>query len=150
MHLLKMKTSEHKCLLYCAAMVLGTTVKSLEDLIGYTGMEKIHPDLEEPFCFRGIHIQEIQYCFFAAHKALIEWEPMPRLGPDEDHSISIYTEKQSIEYLNKFLGKTIGILASDTHHAVAWDGNNVYDPNGIIKTIDDFEFRAYYFVTQLI
>lgn len=144
MKLLTQSKDEPNCLVYAAAMVLDTYPEYIFSKIGHRGQANIWPQVPYPHNLAGVHIQEIQdvalnvgYCFYP-----IEYYPESR------YSIKAmphypYTYDQIEERFFKAIKNRKGIIVSDTH-AVAWDGNKVFDPNGLIYGIKTFQERHYF------
>ena len=51
--------NNHDCFLASAAMVMDVPLSELKERIGHNGNEVVFPSIEEPYCFRGFHNQEI-------------------------------------------------------------------------------------------
>lgn len=125
MKLLKM--SSNQCLIFSAAMVLGEHPEDLCTEIGHDGLDIVFP-LPPPACYRGHHIQEIQDLFLARGKCLYEVELNPLSGhPDSTRYVRPYDNPRA--RFERLIKNRQGILVSGTH-AVAWDGEIIYDPNG--------------------
>ena len=127
MKLQTQKPGEYKCLSYCAAMLLDISIEEVEGVLGYTGMEIINEGTI-PECFRGIHIQEIQFLFNTKGYCLwpLEKNPILRDAP-------LYLRNQE-ERFRWSLSFRKGILISE-NHAVAFENEKVFDPNGKIFKI---------------
>lgn len=147
MKLLKM--SGHDCLLYSAAMVLDESPDILEREIGHDGSEVWWPDKPQPFCRRGLHIQEIQDCFFRRGKVLYPIDLMPASAPRGGEPRAIWNLQTCVTRFNAYLDGRLAILITATH-AVAWNGKKVYDPNGRISSIDDYGIKQAWFCNQII
>ena len=138
MKLLKM--AGHDCLLYSAAMVLDTEPAILISEIGHDGSEVWWEGHPHPFCRRGIHIQEVQDCAIRRQQIFYPYEAMPCSAPKNGKPKAIWSwEIAKKRFLDHITGKT-GLLITPTH-AVAWDGNMVYDPIGRISKIDNYLVR---------
>ena len=142
MELLKQK-DRGQCLITAHAMCMGISVDSVIAGIGHDGMERIHPTLEEPFCFRGFHEQEIIDHAFELGTWVIKIEALPgAISGGEQEELYVVKFKDSNEdrifrYLNNsertiILGRS---TRTDVWHAVAWDGKQIYDPNGKVYSI---------------
>jgi hypothetical protein len=153
--LLKMNTDS--CLLYSAAMLLDADPLDLIEEIGHDGMDKWWPTLDPPLCYRSHHIQEIIDCCASREFGLCPIEIMPCLIPQGQSSMGkiIYTDPEygetRFEYLIKGRpGILIGMSSNGTGHAAAWDGSQVYDPNGSIYDLELFQIRECWILTKLI
>lgn len=153
MKLLKQKG--HKCVLYAAAMVLDETAELLEFEIGHDGQKVIYPDLPEPACLRGFHMQEILDCFVRRGYGLMFVELMPRSGPQgrPDLYHTIFDEdKAQNRFLELINGRTAILIGANPetggNHAYAWDGHKVYDPLGRFLEVNKVPFREAWIVIK--
>lgn len=148
MKLLKMP--EPQCLLYSAAMVLDLDPEELIQEIGFTGLEVFWPELEKPYCYRGIHPQEIQDCCLVRNRCFVILEADSASGPHGGHPKKIRTEQQSLARIQAYLtgntGILIGVNRLGNPHACAWDGSQVYDPNGQIYSIMHFSLQEFWMI----
>lgn len=114
------------CLPSSFATVLRVSLKEFLRLVGHDGSAMAFPALPEPLCRRTFHVQE---CILAAARLGHSITPLqfrPILTPDGIHMTEIDTD---IQYLLKFPGVMTG-RGVKHGHAVAWDGNYIYDPSG--------------------
>jgi hypothetical protein len=136
----------HNCLVYSLAMVLSMKPEVIFQYLGHDGQEIIWPDIEEPFNRRGIHIQELIDFLLTYGYTLIQIDAMPTLTPKDGHSAiySIMDVFKAEIRLMKYLQNYFGILITQ-NHAVAWDRHTqkVYDPNGWINNIDEYEIKKF-------
>ena len=133
MKLLKMRGPN--CLLYSTAMLLGEDVDVLVRELGHDGMEQVW-SLPAPRCFRSFHIQEIIDCFISRGFGLMPIEANPLIASDESvRAIPVY-ESPYARMMLKIMGQEAILIMSG--HACAWNGEQVYDPNGAIKKITDY------------
>lgn len=90
------------------------------------GEDILYPHLPLPNSLRGWHYQE---CMIAAYKLgfiCMPIEVRAALGPDENNYITIETDIL-------FHNHDRYVLIND-RHAVASDGQQIYDPSGFIKS----------------
>lgn len=151
MKLLKQKGST--CLIYSAAMVLDVTPEEIIKYIGHNGEEIIWKDMNSPHNLRGVHIQELQD--FAKTKGLVfaHIEGLPSIGPDKKHSKVIFNEDVGIRRFESWIDGRKAIIivsASKSMHAVAWDGEKVFDPRGYIKSIDEYDVYEGWLLAKMI
>ena len=104
-------------------MVMDTTVETLIRQLGHDGSEIVRPG-PEPLCRRGFHPQElIQIC---CEDYIVETlEPKPRF-------------EDNIPVKVPFKMRGIGVLLSE-RHAVAWDGERILDPSGLVSTCRKYQ-----------
>lgn len=155
------------CLPTAFAMGIGIPVKQIFDYLGHDGSEIIWPEFPEPKKRKAFHIQEM--IDFSLTKDVcpvhIEVNPISatevnlifhKLGQSLEKgnletSQSLYREIQArmhniktdpnriTNYLNRYKSIALGILPTGTLHAVAWDRNLVYDPNGVAYSVEEYE-----------
>ncbi len=135
---------------YCGpcslAMLLDTSVDSILDRLGHTGLEIVRPNIPEPDCRRGFHIQEfidvaLQYDF-----ALVEIEssPISYLADFKYiYEVPLDHETRITEYMNKYSGLIIGEYALGRGHMCAWNhlDQKIYDPQGTVYSFDDDQHK---------
>lgn len=147
------------CLIYAATMVLrqygcDISPKDLMAEIGHDGCIVLWPARPIPYCYRGVHIQEIQDCFIRRGLGLMNIAPMPVIGNGTEvwpiyagvpeASVVRRFEQYMFEHNGIILGK--GPHSADVAHAVAWDGKQCFDPEGFTYSLDDFTTREAFLV----
>lgn len=129
------------CLIYSSAMVLGIDANTLMSEIGHSGTEMISDDTgyKHP---HGVHIQEIQDAAIKRGKVFVEIHRWPRLSWRNHHYEYMDVRKADERFWNLLAGR-LAILVTDAPpggHAVAWDGEKIYNPaRGIVQLDDDKE-----------
>jgi len=140
------------CMLYSAAMLLDITTEMVIKEIGHDGSEILWPknDKHLDMC-AAYHIQEIQDICMGRGYALASIEVWPIYGPNMDEFLEVYHKQNDDLTVERFFNciknrKALLILEcnEDTKnenrtHACAWDGKNIYDPNGSIYPPEDLE-----------
>ena len=128
------------CVLASAAMVLDTDVKTLIEMIGHDGSEVVLPTLPEPAKRRGFHMQEIIDCAIKLSHTITPIEVLPYSTPDGKAefpvNFQISNEERLLHYMKRGSGIITG-LARKFRHAVAWDGNKIFDPHGLTYPLQD-------------
>ncbi len=144
MKLLKQSRSGD-CLLYSVAMLLEIMPGQLVEELTHNGQDVWWPELTHPYCIRGIHIQEIIDCFWRRGMVMMPIEAIPKICPrglDGCEAKTIYTQADGYERLKDYmLGRRALITGESKNrvpHACAWNGFQVYDPNGYIYALEDF------------
>ena len=142
MKLLKMQRPE--CMVYSAAMLLDVTPQVIKDNLKGDPLEVVWPSLLKPACFRGVHIDELNYLTLKLGKGVfVPFAANPRLRPfghDKEDVYPVYSYDQRRNNLLKLLktynAMLIGLF-DGRPHAVAWDklSRLVYDPNGIKRDL---------------
>lgn len=144
-------TKSWNCVLAAAAMVLGTTVQELEEIIGHDGSEIINPELKPPGDRKGFHMQEI---IDAANNlgyavTVIDARPIQTATGRDKFEINFPNFKSAEDRFRHYLDNNIGILCgiapSGYWHGVAWDGKNVYDPQGRVYSLSDIKIKVQLF-----
>ena len=133
---MRLQTSPNlwSCLPTAFAMAIGCPVEHLIESIGHDGSEITWPNLDEPMCRRGFHIQEIIAVLTGL--AVTPIERSPRIAPNLTATpVTIDNEYlfQSVAHMTR------GVLTGRTPkcgHAVAYDHGAVCDPRGIINPHD--------------
>jgi hypothetical protein len=122
------------CLATSCAMILDLTTEKVHDYIGHDGTEIWWP----PTGMRGVHIQEIKEICYFYNTLLYQVDRRPMSAPDE-HTVPkpVYTEEFAEAIFKDSISARRAILITPGH-AVAWDGGQVYDPKGFIKSYEDY------------
>ena len=132
------------CLLVAFAMAIDESYQDLINEIGHDGSEKIWPEVNEPYCRRAFHPQELIDCCFSRGFTVIEIEKYPKLRPMYFDFLKIHTvfnnDKATSRY-HKYIQTFPGVLIGPSH-AVAWDGLQLYDPKGY--TIPSFDSHLFF------
>ena len=137
-----LKQSKPQCLLYSAAMLLDMNVEHIIKILGHDGLEIIN-NAESPYCYKGVHIQEIQTVANMQNMFLapIQLHPVSNIGniyiPLEVVCKMSLGERFELAIQGR-KGVLIGKNTLDNGHAVAFDDGIVYDPNGIKYPIENF------------
>ena len=151
MQLLKM--DKPQCILYAAAMVLYVEPKTLIHEIGHDGMRMLWPELQSPACFQSFHIQEIIDCFIRRGFGLTPIEQHPANAPNHDVMPNYPFQLESCKRFKDIINGQTGIMIGKSYgrpHAWAWDGEQCYDPNSYIKTLNDYAIEECWIKTVLI
>ena len=140
----------HTCLATAFAMVLGVDALDLINSIGRNPHEVLWPQLIEPQCYRGHHIQEmIDYAWTKGH-TVTEIQAMPRFGTlGCTETFGLYHSKFAMPRIAEYMRLCNGVITSPTH-AVAWCSDMVYDPNGTMYPIEELidPIQSFYAVVR--
>lgn len=140
-----LRQTKPQCLLYSAAMVLDSTPEDLSYEIGHDGLEKINNN-NPPYCYKGIHIQEIQVCalkrgyLFAPYQSY----PVSRIGDDtivHDTICGQSPDERIVPFIHGRRGLLCGKNRLGIDHAVAFHDETIYDPIGCNYSVYDFNVR---------
>jgi hypothetical protein len=126
-------------------MAMDEDVETLERIIGHDGSEIIHPELKSPGNRKGFHWQEIIDAALVLNYAVvpIEARPIQTATGTDSHEVKFgdfeTPEERLLAYLDNTKGVLTGIAPSGYWHAVAWDGEQVYDPQGRVYSLSDIK-----------
>jgi len=148
--------SKPQCMLYAGAMLLDEDPETLISEIGHDGLERVWKDLHMPACLRGFHIQELLDCCMRRGLGLMLVELLPRSGAQGStlwRKVFPTDNMAQTRFSAAIQGRPgifVGKAASGGNHAVAWDGENIYDPNGRIYGVDEFHFKEAWLLVKLL
>lgn len=135
------------CSAAALAMVLDEDYDFVIKEIGHDGSEIIHPNLLPPGCRKGFHMQELIEVALDLNYPVTPIEVLPvqtATGSDE-HIVEFpkyYSHEKRLRFhLRQGKGIIIGKLEK-YWHAVAWDGENVFDPRGQIYPFSDCKINV--------
>lgn len=142
MRLLRMPSGVHQCLIFSTAMLINVAVERIIEILGHNGMDVWWPDNKIPTCYRGVHMQEIQYVVNQFDFHLVPYQVMPRSAPISGEPRNVWSPEEAMLRIQGPLQEE-GLIITDTH-ACAWDGKSVYDPNGRIISIGDISIKEFW------
>ena len=150
MKLQKAKVND-TCLLTSFAMALDVDQSRLMLTIGSDPHEKLWPDLLEPECFRGHHIQEMIDAALDMDYAVTEIQVRPSFWQLGLSQVIPLLDNDGTHRLLYHVENTQGVFRLATH-AVAWDGKMVYDPQGTMYRIETIlnQIQSYYIVGRIL
>lgn len=122
------------------AMLLGHSIKEVIEGIGHDGSEIIWPNLKDPFRRRCFHVQEICHYALQSGFALGQYDLAPASAPSfEVEPFTISGQGNIIaDLMQKYEGIVLGYGHARMHHVVAWDREQIFDPNGTTYCISKF------------
>ena len=115
------KSNNNDCLPYAFAMACDVEPNDFIQLLGKQGYNIAWPDLPNPKCYRGWHLQECMIVAYAHCKMCVPIYRNIVLGHDDEHLI--YFEQED------FPCSETGVLILKDH-AVAYHGDKIFDPKG--------------------
>lgn len=141
------------CVPAAFATATGIPLDELLEVIGHDGSHLIFPDLEEPYCRRGFNGQELVTALFCFGWLAVQVEKIPQSITDETHIFDIIYSDPDI-VMKAFMENSIGVIAgtflsTGKRHAAAWDGQQCFDPSGMIYPLDKYEVDIYYLLTRI-
>jgi len=121
-----------QCLLYSAAMVLGTSPGQLIKEIGHDGLEVWWPEFNDDRRYRAHSIEEIIDCCAQRQKGLMPISAMPMQAPPggEPRNTYAFPTRRYEHYIHMKPAILIGQTENGNGHAWAWDGFHALDPRG--------------------
>jgi hypothetical protein len=128
---LQIKPQRHLCLPTSFAMALDIPVAALLDEVGHDGSEIVFPDLPEPSCRRGFHVQELIDVALRRRFAVTPVELFPVLAHTDTRHRTLRLDNWW--RFESVLRNSRGVLdGTGCHcgHAVAYDHGHIFDPDG--------------------
>lgn len=117
-------------------MLLEIPLSRIQQLLGHDGSEIIFPFLKTPY--RGFQIMEMQYVAMLHGRCLIPVAPTVEYQPER--SIESKILKVGIDDWFEPISCMKALICGEINgrnHAVAYDGEMIYDPSGLIYPLDD-------------
>jgi len=122
------------CVPLAFAMVLDIPVATLLDTVGHDGSKILFPNLSEPACRQGFHIQEFVHVALARGFAVTPIELFPVLASaDERQTQTILYGDNNWKRFADVLAISRGVIDGTGYrlgHTVAYDHGRIYDPKG--------------------
>ncbi len=143
------------CLITSFAIVLKCSVAKLVRLVGHDGSKVQWPELKEPNCRRGFHIQEMIDCAWALGYAVTAFEAMPALMSSPDSAIiAAFTEDFARHRFMRQIfggcGVLAGVLKNGNRHAIASIKGEMWCPSTYrYIDSDDFIISTFYCLSDL-
>jgi hypothetical protein len=141
---LQKQPNEWSCLPTAFAMVLDIPVAKIFETLDHDGSEVIFPDEPEPYCRRSFHIQEMIDVCMLRNIGVVAVELHP-VSEAQGHQYKVPVSNRRLDYyIVNYNGVLVGVGSSGKPHAVAWNGDKIYDPNGTTYGITDFTIDTFY------
>ena len=147
---LQKSVKPNTCILTAFAIAMDIDAAEMMREIGEDPHEKMWPQFDEPYCFRGYHIQEIIDYAVEHGFAITEIQAMPRFGKlGVSETKKLFDPVWAMTRIDDYVYGFNTVITSPTH-AVACDGSKIYDPRGKIYSIVDHEdqIQSIYLVTK--
>lgn len=142
---MKLRRGKHtnNCLVASLAMLLDKPYEELESKEGWT---IVWPSLPPPNCFRGFHVEELQYDLLSYGLCLVPYYPGISYDPNGLTAIEIDLQLKYDKVMSIFDGLIIGLDAQGSPHAVAWDHKEqlIYDPRGYTASRESIQSECFY------
>ena len=123
------------CLATAFAIGLNIRVEELIRMVGHDGSEIIN-DLDEPYCRRSFHPQEISVVCLNHRIAVIPMERNPVSVVPKDGSVYEIQWNPIPELIHNHDGVIVGTWPNSKSHAAYLYDKIVYDPNGTTYPLD--------------
>lgn len=137
------------CLPTAFAIALEVPVQQVIADIGHDGSEIIFDGYPEPLCRRGFHTSElIDYCL-VIHGLYVSLIPLAvRLWTSDNRMFfDIYSKEDSERRFECYLDYKRVVFLEPTH-AVAYDGEKVYDPRGYERSMASLRVQNVMLISQ--
>lgn len=155
------------CILTSFAMALGMPAEDLLARLGDRWKTLAFPDLPVPYCWRGIHIQELILVALEMGYAVTPVELLPQTSPAQAlnpvtrkpyRDVIVFhgaTEEANWEIFHDVIRTCFGVITGQIapsmtrfqrHHAVAFDTGTIYDPStdAFLYSVKQCESRNFY------
>lgn len=143
---LQINPNAWSCVPTAFAMVLDMPVEDLIKETGHDGSEILYEDLPEPFRRRSFHLQEIVYILVKQKFATFPWHPYRCSSVEGEYMIEDEPHYEELLHLQGvFFGYRLG---SSLPHAVAWNGQIIFDPIGARYPYDQFKVEEFWPVVK--
>jgi len=149
---LKIQTTPNRwsCLPTAFAIALDVRTGKLIKWLGHDGSRVVRPELPEPECYIGFHIQELIGYAWWLGRAVTPFEANPRShvgGAAVKIEFAAGNDRRLLAVLHANSGVLTGqSVATGSHHAVAWDGSKIYNPTGEIQDLDAFAINTFWLI----
>ncbi len=128
--LIQYQPNKFSCISTAFAMVLEIPIDVVLKELGHTGEELI-----SEFQHRGLHITELTYFCFKRGFYVIEFQTICHFMNEKKEIFDMSSPYNINEVIHLNQGVLTGTTPSGKVHAVAWDGMQIFDPNGTIYNL---------------
>jgi len=116
------------CFPTAVAIVLGINVQEIFTYLGHDGSERCWKYLNEPFCRRSFHQQEmVNFCFIRGYAMITICEHLA-IAPQGSQDHYIFNNPEYSRYVKYHNGVLTGRTSRNIPHAAALLGGHVIDP----------------------
>lgn len=134
------------------AMALDIPVGDLLEELGHDGSELAFPNLPEPACRRGFHIQELVHVALLRGFAMSPVELFPVLASaDGKQTQTILYRDNNWKRFAAILAASCGVIDGAGfrfRHMVAYDQGRIFDPKGHVYDYTRIACEAHHFHTR--
>jgi hypothetical protein len=134
------------------AMALDIPVADVIDAVGHDGSKILFPNLPEPACRQGFHIQELIHVALNQRCSVTPIELFPVLGSaDLRQTTTILYPTGNWNLFNSTIENSCGVIDGQGYrfgHMVAYDHGQIFDPKGFVYRYTRLAAEAYNFYTR--
>jgi hypothetical protein len=133
------------CFPTALAMIMDLEPSELFKVIGHDGSEIILAGVSDPHCRRGFHPQELNFAAWKYGYSITHFGKWMCC----EYVNGLQTRRQTPFDIRILLDYDFGILTSlSPLHAVAWNPieKKIYDPNGTIYNLENFNYEDFFLV----
>jgi hypothetical protein len=151
---LQLSPNRWSCFVTSWAMIFNINVFWLMKYLGHDGGERWWPELQEPMCRRGFHIQDFMPYAWERGEVISEIRSQPKAVPYIGAKVHDYPI--NAEWLKSILKVKRGVIGvannAGVSHACALEDGMIYDPSGSICSIDNFDhpIHAFWMISKVI
>lgn len=132
-------------------MVLDIPVSKIIADVGHDGSDIMWPQLPEPRCRRAFHIQELIQVSYDLGYLVTPFEAVPLLTAG-DGIIDIQFKEAPKQRFQRIMRGNYGVITGATPqgspHAVAWNGDVIFDTNEKIYPISNFVLDTFWMLSH--
>ena len=140
------------CMPLAFAMALEIPVAELLEELGHDGGELVFPNLPEPACRRGFHVQELVHVALRRGFALTPVELFPVLeSADGKQTQTVLYRDNNWKRFADILAASRGVIDGvgfRFRHMVAYDHGRIFDPKGHVYDYTRIACEARQFHTR--
>ena len=146
---LQKQPNRWSCLPTSFAILLNIDVSNIFDFLGHDGSDILWPDLDDPYCRRSFHLQEmVNYCLSTNH-CVTTVTPKLGLVPSGSDDVHVYENILFPHYLHYYNGVMSGVTELDKPHAVVRYSREIFDPTSGELLEGEFSVNLYHIVHKL-
>lgn len=128
------------CLVKAFSQALSVPVDEIERLLGHNGYNIEWPTQPKPYCYRGVHIQELIDVAYKLGFYVISLDRVPLMAPSIQVNPIVAIPNYE-ERLKSYLTKHTAVLVSHLKsHAWCWNGVNICDRYWNTFSLDDYMY----------
>lgn len=137
------------CFPTAVAIVLGIEVDEIFKQLGHNGSEVCWPELDEPFCRRSFHQQEMVNVCFENGCGMISVSQKLAIAPLGTDDLLYFENPMFGRYVKYYNGVFTGRTQRNQPHALASYGGDIIDPSTGMKTLDKLIIDQFHIIHKL-